>query len=399
MSDILNLLSLKKFESHIQVDSEHCLDYVRRQCVSTEEIILTVHIPYECLKQWHEAKYHGALKETECTYVQILNAFIRDSVAVRIKNDCERIEGRLRRSCAEIKKKFFGKSGASYRKLLQNNVKIAVHADEIVTISNVESELQKEVHKNEQLQQENECLKNRCEELYCQMIKAQATTKEITKSLDESSDKIEKLAEENQELHSYINKLGQHLEFRNSSKKIGEVGERQQRRQIRKVKTRIEKALWFAKTFGLDLQSVTLSDDMGGSHTMAYTEKEKRSYKDLLEEEQKKVKSILYLLDKFCIGDNSYHELTMSPGGEDLPRSYLIKQCKDDLNKLCHITRTPGQAEGAQVDFKSELESIVKKKVTITTAALFLNLLCGPKHTMMCCKVLLTNHHTNLINK
>ena len=182
------------------------------------------------MKQCHEAKYNGALKETECTYVQILNAFIRDSVALRIKNDCKRIEGRLRRSCAEVKKKFFGKSGVSYRKLLQNNVKIAVRADENVKISDVESELQQEVHKNEQPQQENERLKNRCEELYCQMIKAQATTKEI-KSLDESGDKIEKLADENQQLHSYINKLGQHLEFRNSSKKIGDVGERQQRRQ------------------------------------------------------------------------------------------------------------------------------------------------------------------------
>ena len=66
MSDIINLLSLKKFGSRIQVDSEHCLDYVCRQCVSTEEIILTLHIPYECLKQCHEAKYNGALKETEC---------------------------------------------------------------------------------------------------------------------------------------------------------------------------------------------------------------------------------------------------------------------------------------------------------------------------------------------
>ena len=53
----------------------------------------------------------------------------------------------------------------------------------------------------------------------------------------------------------------------------------------------------------------------------------------------------------------------MSNGGEDLPISYLIKQCKEDLNRLCHITRTPGQVEGAQLDFKSELESLIKTKV------------------------------------
>ena len=53
----------------------------------------------------------------------------------------------------------------------------------------------------------------------------------------------------------------------------------------------------------------------------------------------------------------------MCTGGEDLPRSYLIKQCKDDLNKMCHITRTPGAAAGAQLDFDAELESVLKKQV------------------------------------
>lgn len=38
-----------------------------------------------------------------------------------------------------------------------------------------------------------------------------------------------------------------------------------------------------------------------------------------------------------------------------LPRSYLIKQCKNNLNKLCHVTPTPGTFEGAQVSFKSLL--------------------------------------------
>ena len=50
-------------------------------------------------------------------------------------------------------------------------------------------------------------------------------------------------------------------------------------------------------------------------------------------------------------------------GGRDLPRSHLIKQCKDDFNKMCHITRTPGAAAGAQLDFDAELESVLKKQV------------------------------------
>ena len=79
------------------------------------------------------------------------------------------------------------------------------------------------------------------------------------------------------------------------------------------------------------------------------------------------MKSVLFLLDKFCIGDTAYHELTLCSGGEDLPCSYLIKQCKDDLNKLCHIARTPGVAPGAQLDFATELGSVLRKQVTATS--------------------------------
>ena len=94
----------------------------------------------------------------------------------------------------------------------------------------------------------------------------------------------------------------------------------------------------------------------------------KKGFNDLSEDDQDKVMiSILFLLDKFCIGEfAAYHdqELTMCSGGKDLPWSYLIKQCRDDLKKVCHITRTPGVAPGAQLDIATELESFLKKQVT-----------------------------------
>lgn len=78
------------------------------------------------------------------------------------------------------------------------------------------------------------------------------------------------------------------------------------------------------------------------------------------ETEQKKIKEVLLIQDKFCIGEAAYHELTMIASGETLPRSYLVKQCKDSLNQLCHIERTPGNIEGAQVDFYDALRKEIK---------------------------------------
>ncbi|CAB4041932.1 Hypothetical predicted protein, partial [Paramuricea clavata] len=57
----------------------------------------------------------------------------------------------------------------------------------------------------------------------------------------------------------------------------------------------------------------------------------------------------------------------MLPGNEELPRSYLIKQCKNDINKPCDITRTPGPAEGAQLDFLKELESVIQNQINQNT--------------------------------
>jgi len=53
-------------------------------------------------------------------------------------------------------------------------------------------------------------------------------------------------------------------------------------------------------------------------------------YNSLSEEEKKQVEEIIFLLDKFCVGDCFFHELTMVTDG--LPKSYLIQQCGTNLN-------------------------------------------------------------------
>ena len=49
---------------------------------------------------------------------------------------------------------------------------------------------------------------------------------------------------------------------------------------------------------------------------------------------------------------------------DDLPRSYLVKQKRTQLNEMCHITSTPGDEEGAQVSFKELLKERIKDYVT-----------------------------------
>ena len=364
MSDNLNLIDFEKFKDAVSVSDDHCLNYVRQQSVSSEDIILTINITYDCLRRWHEAKRAEPLKQINCSYVDLLNTVLAAKYSLKIKEDSCRLEGRLRRVCGEIKNKFKCTSGASYRNLIESELKLAVRADEVVTVSELETMLRNEKKRADVLLNENEILIARCDELHNQMIEFEAKEEVASEALGEANAKIDSLVTENQKLHHYIDKLGQDTAFENNGKVITQMGERQQRRKLKELRTNVQRTLWFAKTFGLTLNSVSFSGQDGLNHTLSYEENETKSFKDLSEEEKDKLKSVLFVLDKFCIGDAAYHELTMCSGGEDLPRSFLIKQCKDDLNKLCHITRTPGVAPGAQLDFAAELESVLKKQVT-----------------------------------
>ncbi|XP_048580720.1 uncharacterized protein LOC125561179 [Nematostella vectensis] len=148
-----------------------------------------------------------------------------------------------------------------------------------------------------------------------------------------------------------------------SSKKISEVGTKQKSRKLKQLKERAQCALWFSKTFGLDIASIAFKDqsDDGKIYTLNYDEQEKNSDETqrLTEEENHRLEQVLFLLDKFCVSDECYHELSFLTN--DIPRSYLIKQKRDKLNSLCHIERVPGPDPGAQRSFSLLLKEVISK--------------------------------------
>ena len=82
-------------------------------------------------------------------------------------------------------------------------------------------------------------------------------------------------------------------------------------------------------------------------------------YANLDEEEKNKVEQVLFLLDKFCVGDEVYHELSLITEG--LPKSYVVKQSTTAINKLYHIERTPGKFSGSCLNFTSTLKDHVRE--------------------------------------
>ena len=75
--------------------------------------------------------------------------------------------------------------------------------------------------------------------------------------------------------------------------------------------------------------------------------------------DEETIEQVLFLLDKFCASDELYHEFTLAY--DDLPRSYLIKQKRSELNKLCHIEKVPGQFPGAQISFSETRKDHIRE--------------------------------------
>lgn len=351
MSDNLSRLNDDKFKNAISSDNLDSLEYVKNR----DDVVLKIRLTCKCLKSWYD------LKNTclEISYVQILNGLLAEKWGVKVREDCLRIEGRLRRICSETSSRFRGKSGDSYMKLCDTIREFEVRCGELVKIEKVEKELENTKQENETLKEEKVSLENKCEELFLELQKAIAKEIEMQESLITALTDIEYLEKKNAQLYQYLEKLSLEREqYEIKGNKINEVKQRQKRRKLKELKTTVEKSLWFAKTLGLNLQSACFKDEMGQEHNLQYQVVETRkAYKDLSDEDKEKVKSVLFLTDKFCISNASYHELTMATGGDSLPRSYLIKQCKEDMNKLCHVLRTPGTADGAQLNILDELKN------------------------------------------
>lgn len=144
------------------------------------------------------------------------------------------------------------------------------------------------------------------------------------------------------QVHTEVNaKLNSHIQlltgkFINRGKKLGDCKKSQTKAKVSMLKERVEKALWFAKSFGVSIDVLKVSDHTGKTYDLSNDKKCNMAYEKLPEEEKEKVKKLLFLLDSFGISDGAYHELTVQ--NDTMIKSYLIQQCRNEMNSLCTIT-------------------------------------------------------------
>ena len=140
----------------------------------------------------------------------------------------------------------------------------------------------------------------------------------------------------------------------NIGRPLAELAPRQARRKRAEFKSKAAAALWFAKSFGIEIKSLEAVDDNNEKVVFRYDDKEddddravqvnpsaavatsdqyekrKRRFLSLPAEEQDKIWQLLYLVNRFRISDEFIHEQSMI--FKEMPRSYLVTTAEDMLD-------------------------------------------------------------------
>ena len=188
--------------------------------------------------------------------------------------------------------------------------------------------------------------------------------------------RADELLSETESLKKYIEKLEMKTETDKNGKDLSTVSPTTRWRYLKDLTTRAQKALWFMKAYGLTINSLeveennkkhnlNMSDSSTNPTLHAHTSNQSDKYLTLPEEERKKVEEVQFLMDWFGVSDQFYYHLTMV--FNELPRSYLVKQCKHNLKEMSHLTVTPGKSPGVQTSFKELLREQILDLVSTQT--------------------------------
>ena len=228
-------------------------------------------IPNSLLVLWHKQ----ATKHTD--YLSYLNGAIEDGV-VAIREDAEAIAHKLYRRAGKLSNKVKKKAGRGREALLGREFILPVCAEEVVTTQQLQAEIR---------------------ELKSDLASA-------VEELAVSQDAIESMT-------SQLNKMmAERDEMVNRGKKFADV-DKKRKRKLAHFQSAAEGALWFAESFGLVPECVNVRVS-GSEDTLtipliseqASTPKEPEGRRA----DEAVAVQTLYLLDRFGVSDEFYHELT-----------------------------------------------------------------------------------------
>ena len=114
-------------------------------------------------------------------------------------------------------------------------------------------------------------------------------------------------------------------------------------------------------TFGLTLEKVVLKSTNDSEVEINYSSPS-RSNDEISVSQSECIDETLYLLEKFGVSDEFYHELSMLH--PQLPRSYKVKGARKDISECIDLTPLPSPFSGAYRPLKEFISLLLSDKVS-----------------------------------
>ena len=304
--------------------------------------LLSLRIPNRLLLQWHTEIQSSSVRSH---YIDCVNKCVAGG-AVLLCPESERLERVLKARASVVHSQVAKAKGSRSRELrLNSSSLVVVDKCDVVAVAL-------------RLEKETSVLKEKVAE-------ANVRVEDALKSVDEVHEEfatqcatyletIDKQAEELKEKRK---------DFCNKGRAFDDVGERQKRRKLSDFNDAAKKALWFAESFGFKLQSLEIESQSGSVMKLPLCTEPSQPQEDQLGSVDD-TRATLYLLDKFAVSDEFYHELSMSH--KDLPRSYKVKELRSELSKAVTIDRLGECFYGAHRPFEDLLALCLSREVDVS---------------------------------
>lgn len=267
MSEPMSPIQMHKFESEIKHGSQS--PNLSKRFYENKNIVLTICVNNRFLRELQDAKYDFP----QFTYVQIFNT----QLSYYNLLECERIENRLRVKCSEIENISRKKDGRKKMEFLNQTYKLAVFDQELRNVTELDFELSKFKRENVQLQTEVNDLLLEIQNLKTRNIKLQEDNKSFSTEMD-------RLKTENHNMFKYVTELEDRCVVPNSKITcFDSLHGKIRNKCIRELKTKSEKALWFAESYGLIPKALSFDTNSGKTVKLDFSTNCSTNYEIFLE--------------------------------------------------------------------------------------------------------------------
>lgn len=340
MSDNLSPLNTLKFRDAVHFGETSPI-ILNRPSISETEVAFSYRLSNHLLYQLNDAvaKYSlsfATILNSQCDHFQLI--------------DSPRFNARFKKICYKVLSEIKSIRGGQRTNYFLKHKSITIFKHELVNVKTLQCSLSK-------LNTDKIELERRCRDLFKQIT----TENEQTIVISEQNLDIFALQQRNSYLAERIAKLEEHLPNYKDEKRFEELTPKTRFRTLKKLESDAQRALWFLNTFGLTPKCMTLTSAKGKDISLDFKEKECCDFSSMSPEDQDKIRKLVFLMDRFCVSDAAYHELTMVHN--DMPRSYLLVQCRNEVNKTFEIERLPGNVPGAVINIRSEIEKLLERHV------------------------------------